>query len=329
MNTVNKFDVFFYEAFAEERALLQKYLPAHIKAGFAPETIQEAGHLKAPAPLISTRTQSDIPLKWSNTLKGILSRSTGYNHLLDYKEKTSFANPLGYLPLYCNRAVAEQAMLLWMMLLRKLPQQLKQFNTFSRDGLTGLECSGKTLLVVGVGNIGYQVVRIGRALEMNVFGVDIVKKFNDVSYIPIEDGLRQADIVVSAMNLTRKNPGYFHYELLKKAKPGVVFVNIARGRLSPMKDLYRLLKEGHLGGLALDVYENEGALAISFRNKNIPKGDPFFAMINEMHAMPNVIFTPHNSFNTQEAVNRKAKHSVQQVEQFLLKGTFLWNVPEE
>ena len=67
-----------------------------------------------------------------------------------------------------DRAVAEQAILLVMALLRKLPQQTQQFPRFHRDGLTGHECAGKKLLVVGVGNIGSEVVRIGQALGMAV-----------------------------------------------------------------------------------------------------------------------------------------------------------------
>ena len=329
MPTQQEFDVYFYEAFDEERRLLQQFLPDSIHAGFAPETIQEAGHDQPPAKIISLRTQSSIPENWSTNLQAILSRSTGYNHLLDYKEKTGFSGQLGYLPLYCNRAVAEQAMLLWMSLLRKLPKQIKQFNTFSRDGLTGMECSGKTLLVVGVGNIGYQVVRIGRGLDMNVFGVDIVQKYDDVHYVTIEEGLAKADIVVSAMNLTKRNKGYFHYDLLKKAKPGFIFINIARGELSPLNDLYRLLREDYLGGLALDVYENETKLAVGFRTGKADENDAFFQMIRSMQAMPNVIFTPHNAFNTAESVVRKARHSVDQLKQYFKTGQFLWNVPEE
>ncbi len=325
---MEKFDVFFYEAFAEERYLLEKLLPEGIKAGFAPETIQETGHSQPPAALISTRTQSQIPAAWKEQLAGILSRSTGYDHMIAYREENHFKGGVGYLPLYCNRAVAEQAMLLWMALLRKLPRQMKQFNTFSRDGLTGQECAGKTLLVVGVGNIGHEVVRIGKGLDMEVLGVDLVQKFDDVDYVKIEDGIQQAHIIVSAMNLTRKNRGYFHYNLLKKAPKGVILVNIARGELTPLKDLFQLLKEGHLGGLALDVYEQEKKLAVLLRGGQ-SDGDELLQMIRSMQAMPNVIFTPHNSFNSAEGVQRKAEHSVKQVVTFLREGRFLWEVPQE
>ena len=240
-STPDKLNVFFYEAFEEEAEALKHYLPNYIKAGFTWKTIQEHGDSEPSAPVISIRTQSVIPGSWAGKLSGILSRSTGYDHIKTYLHKCRANIPCGYLPLYCSRAVAEQAMLLWMSLLRKLPQQMKQFTNFYRDGLTGYECEHRTLLVVGVGNVGYEVVRIGEGLGMKVLGVDIVKKHPSVSYVSIEEGIVQADIIVCAMNLTPENSGYFNYNLLKKAKQGAIFINIARGELSPSAALLLLL----------------------------------------------------------------------------------------
>ena len=130
-------DVWFYEAFQEEADELRSLLPAGISAEYTPATIQETGHAAPPAKLISIRTQSQIPLQWAPQLDAILTRSTGYDHLRAYAAATGATLGLGYLPLYCHRAVAEQAVLLWMALLRRLPVQMKQFHTFHRDGITG------------------------------------------------------------------------------------------------------------------------------------------------------------------------------------------------
>ena len=305
-------DVYFYEAFEEEVAALRRYLPAGISAGFSDRTIQETGDWEPDAPLISIRTQSVVPPAWAVKLRGIVSRTTGYDHLVGQKI------PCGYLPHYCSRAVAEQAILLVMALLRKLPAQIAQFPKFHRDGLTGRECAGKRLLVVGVGNIGAEVVKIAQALGMEARGVDLVQRHDSVSYMSIDDGLAWADIIVCAMNLTEANTGYFRYETLKRAKPGVVFVNIARGEQSPTNDLARLLDEGHLAGLALDVYENESTLAVAIRS-----GKAAFQLAGH----PNVILTPHNAFNTSEAVDRKAAQTLQQIVHFQKHGSFLWVPP--
>jgi D-lactate dehydrogenase len=301
--------VYFYEAFAEEVVALKRYLPATVVAGFTWKTVQEAGEDSPPATLISIRTQSVIPAAWHTRLAGILSRTTGYDTV------GGLPVACGYLPLYCNRAVAEQAMLLWMALLRKLPAQMKQFSTFHRDGLTGRECAGKNLLVVGAGHIGSELVKIGRGLAMNVRRVDIIPERSDVD---IETGLPWADIVVCSMNLTAQNRGYFDYARLKQTKPGTLFINVARGEHVVTADLARLLDEGQLGGVALDVYEQESALGAALR-----AGQGSFPLAGRS----NVICTPHNSFNTAEAVERKSEQSACSVAAFLQTGQFPWPVP--
>ena len=214
-----------------------------------------------------------------------------------------------------------------MALLRNLQTQIDNFPRFNRDGLTGRECAHKTLLVVGVGNIGYEVVRIGRGLDMNVLGVDIVERHPSVVYVPINEGLPAADIIVCAMNLTADNPGYFSYRLLQKAKPGAVFINISRGELSPAGDLLRLLDENHLVGVGLDVFNHESELAGSLREGR-KSNDSEVVDLLQLGGRPNVILTPHNGFNTREAVARKARLSVEQAEHFLKHGEFLRPVPE-
>ena len=319
-------DLFFYEAFEEEAYKIKQHLPGNIQAGFTWKTIQEYGQEQPPADLISIRTQSQIPPQWANKLDGILSRSTGYDHLKKYESETGVSLPMGYLPLYCHRAVAEEAFLLMLALFRKLPRQIRNFETFHRDGITGMEVWGKKLLVVGVGNIGSQIVSIGHGMGMDVMPVDIDKKFPDLKYMEIEEGIRNADVIVCAMNLTDENEGYFHYDLLKKAPKGMVFINISRGELSVSEDLLKLLEEGHLGALGMDVYEEEKDLAVSLRSQ-APSNNPKVAALKKLQQKENVIFTPHNAFNTVEGVERKAEQSVQQAVQFLEKKTFIWSVP--
>ncbi|MFK7970554.1 MAG: NAD(P)-dependent oxidoreductase [Bacteroidia bacterium] len=319
-------DIFFYEAFEEEEEAIKHYLPDHIKAGFTWKTIQEYGSDTPPAPVISLRTQSVIPDEWASSLQAILSRSTGYDHLRAYRERVAPNLSLGYLPLYCHRAVAEQAMLLWMSLLRKLPQQLEHFTRFHRDGLTGRETAEKTLLVVGVGNIGYEVIRIGNGLDMKTLGVDLNHEKEDVNYVSLEDGLAQADICVCAMDLTHNNVGFFSYDVLKKAKPGMLFINISRGELSHSSVLIKLLEEGHLGGVGIDVYEQEKSLAGVLR-EGIPSDHPEVQATLAMSRHPKAICTPHNAFNSEEGVGRKSSQSVEQIEAFLKNGRFIWQAP--
>lgn len=319
-------DIFFFEAFEEEQAALKKYNANQFDAGYSWKTIQEYGAEKPPADIISVRTQSQIPHKWAGKLKAVLTRSTGFDHLTDYRRETGAADlKCGYLPLYCNRAVAEQALTMWMALLRKLPRQVNNFQSFKRDGITGGETSGRKLMVVGVGNIGSEIVKIGQGLGMNVFGVDPQEKFDFVNYVTYEEAAPQADIIAAAMDLNPGSAGYFSYEKLKQAKPGAIFINVARGELSPLDGLLRLLEENHLSALGMDVYENEKLIAPAMRGE-IPADTPQLKALKKLAELDNVIFTPHNAFNTAEAVERKSEQSIQQLKELKQNGSFIWNV---
>jgi D-lactate dehydrogenase len=314
-------DVFFYEAFKEEASSLQELLGNQLKYDLTKETIQDTGHIDPPARLISIRTQSIIPVEWENKLDGVLSRSTGYDHLKKYLETIKTRLPCGYLQEYSTRAVAEHAILLVLSLMRRLPQQLMHFRQFDRDGLTGSECVGKKLLIVGVGRIGFEIAAIGSALGMNIRGVDVIQRHKNVHYIEKEEGIAWADAVICAMNLTKENRGYFTYDFLKRARQGVLFVNIARGEHATLPDLLRLIKENHLGGLGLDVFEDEPDIAGALRSGNNNSSEKT-QIISSLLQIPNVILTPHNAFNTIEAVSRKSRFSVDEVFFFLKNKDF-------
>jgi D-lactate dehydrogenase len=318
-------DVFFYEAFEEEAVALKRYMPASVEAVYTGQTIQEIGHTSPPARIISVRTQTVLPPEWAESLDAILSRSTGYDHLLAYAAKVSRCPALGHLPLYCHRAVAEQAAMLWLALLRRLPVQLRQFQTFHRDTITGLECQGRTLVVVGVGNIGGEVCRVGQGLGMKVIGVDLAPRHKDIEHAPLEVALPQADIVVAAMDLNASNRGFFNRERLGLCKRGAIFVNIARGELSPSTALLAALDSGILSAVGLDVYDHEAELADYLRGGRHSDDAEVKATL-ELAKRDNVLCTPHNAFNTVESVERKSEQSVQQVLAFLKQREFLWPV---
>lgn len=316
-------DVVFYEVFKEEEAALKKFLPKKITARFIPKTIQSSGTESLSATLISVRTQSRIPPEWTGKLSGILTRSTGYDHLMKYPKQIR----CGYLGDYCARAVAEQAVLMSAALLRKLKKQITNFDKFNRDDITGRECKGSRLLVVGVGNIGSEVVDVAQGLRMEVKGVDIKRRRRNLHYVSLAEGMAWADVVVCALPLTEKTRGMLNYSIFKKARPGLIFVNISRAEVSPLKDLARLLKEGVLGGIGLDVFEEEPELAQCLA-QNKKSSSPAVKTVLFLKDTEKVIFTPHNAFNTEESVERKARLSAESVLVFLAKQKFPFPVPQ-
>jgi len=315
-------DVFFFEAFDEERDAIERAMPSSFTARFDPRTIQACCLGRPPARIVSIRTQSVIPGSWLAGVDAIVSRTTGHDHVRHLLDQRSPA--VACLPEYCTRAVAEQAAMLWMALLRRLPRQQGQWTTFDRDGLTGRECEGRALVVVGVGRIGYQIARIGRGLGMRVIGVDTVRRHADVDYLPWDQAAPHAGVVAASMDLNDGNRGYFNRARLSLLPADAIFVNVARGELVATADLLALLDESRLGGIALDVFEDEPILADALRG--LAAMGPLAESLRRISSDPRVILTPHNAFNTREAVERKARFTVEQIHSFLRDGAFRWPI---
>jgi len=123
-----------------------------------------------------------------------------------------------------------------------------------------------------------------------------------------------------------RHQGMLNYDLFKKGDPGSIFINVARAEISPIEDLKRLLDERILGGLGMDVYPDEGELAACLRAE-IPVTTPTGKIVLELAKRNEVIFTPHNAFNTAEALAKKAQFSVSSITSYLNNGTFTHSVP--
>lgn len=311
--------VIFYEVFDEERVALEAVLSSEVAAVFIKDTIQEAGYTELPASIISIRTQSIIPNEWAEKVTGILTRSAGIEHVIAYLKRNNISIACGYLPSYCAYAVAEQAIIVVMALWRKLPLQIKNMEMFDRDGLTGRESREKNLLIIGVGKIGKECIKIGQALGMNVKGVDIDPREEDVEYVGFNEGIKWADAIVSAVPLTKKTQGMFDCSVFQLAKKECIFVNVSRGEVSPLAEIKRALECGALAGAGIDVYDNEASFAAGLRADSEGKESISLKQLKKY----NVILTPHNAFNTHEAVERKAKQSADSIKYFLKTGRFI------
>ncbi len=307
--------VWFYETFAEEEAALRALLPPSTSAGFSRHTIQETDHDAPPAPLLSIRTQSVVPAAWFPAIEAIVSRSAGADHLHALRAR-GFSGALGCLDDYCARAVAEHALLLALALLRRLPRQCRQLRRFDREGLTGSELAGRRVAVVGVGRIGGTIVQLFTAVGADVVGVDPVERY-PLRYLPPDRALPWLEVLILAMDLNPSSDGWLHADRLDALSPGTLLINVARGELTPHTTLLRGLRSGRLAGVALDVFEAEPALAADLRAGRPP--DPVTRALLEH---PAVIATPHNAFNTAEALHRKAAQTIAQVQSWLVHHRF-------
>ena len=188
-------------------------------------------------------------------------------------------------------AVSELVMGLMLSLARSIPFadiETKK-GKWVKSELTGAELRGKYLGIIGVGNIGRNIGRIGRALRMNLIGYDIVpvnKDFiREVGLIVADFNtlLESADFVTCHVPLTAETKKMFNIDKFSKMKHTAFLINTSRGEIIDESALYDALKNGRIAGAALDVFETE---------------PPTNKMLLQL---PNVICTPHIGAQTKEA----------------------------
>jgi phosphoglycerate dehydrogenase-like enzyme len=195
------------------------------------------------------------------------------------------------------RAVAEGALTLALALLKRLPElgaAVAARDWEARDRLAIRDADGTTLGIVGFGRIGRELAELGRALGMHVIAHDPLV---DDATTPLDALFENADVVSLHAPLTPETRGLVGQQLLGRAKPGLVLVNTARGGLvSSLDDLLASLESGRLGGVGLDVFEEEPP-------------DP----AHPLFAHPRVLATPHalgQTVGAREAVFRAMAEGV-------------------
>lgn len=184
-----------------------------------------------------------------------------------------------HTPSISSRSAAELALGLVIATARRLEEARNQLaaSQWNRAELLGMELSGRTLGIVGMGNLGRTLAGYARALNMRVLGTDTQPRManaDDEHQFQIVDAQQlrqQADIIVACCSNTPENAGMFDRDWFATMQPGSLFVNIAGGALADEDALLGSLNQGHLGGAALDVYASEpiGADHALFRHPRV------------------------------------------------------------
>lgn len=241
-------------------------------------------------------------------------RCSGYNNV-DFQRAYGKIHVLR-VPAYSPYAVAEYAMALLLTLNRKVHRayiRTKEHN-FSIDGLTGFDLKGKTVGVVGTGKIGQIFIRICQGFGMRVLAYDPYPiKDADFTYTDLDSLCREADILSLHCPLTRETHHIIDKSALQKMKQGAVIINTSRGALVDSEALLESIKERHIGGAALDVYEEETDLFFEDFSNSVILDDVLARLIS----MPNVIVTSHQAFLTQEALENIARTTLTNLRAFL------------
>ena len=259
-------------------------------------------------------------------LKMIATRSTGMDHIdkkICEKRKIKIVN----VPVYGSNTVAEYAFALLLATAKKIvvAHQSVEEGEFNPEGLTGVDLCGKTLGVIGVGKIGQNVAKIARGFEMKVLGVDAyrdpkMEKKSGFKYVDLETCLKQSDFVTLHVPAIPETFHMINKKNIKLMKPGSFLINTARGAVVETEAIVWALNNKILAGAGLDVTEEEmlvDSMSVVMSNKMTKDGLQDIISFHMLRDRDDVVFTPHNAFNTQEAIERIVKTTIENINEFV------------
>jgi D-lactate dehydrogenase len=241
-------------------------------------------------------------------IKYITLRSVGHDNV-NIKSALRLSFKVANVPSYSPFAIAEHAVCLLQALNRKVVlsnQRVKQFN-FDLNNLIGFDLNGKTIGIIGTGTIGAVMARIMHGFGCTIIAYDIVENKElieqyKVQYLSLQDLCKKSDIISLHVPLNGITHHLIDKKLIEQMKPGVTIINTARGAVLNTKDIVDGLRNKIIGGLAIDVYENEKGLFFKDHSTEMPKDE----LLIQLNAMPNVLITVHHAFLTEEALTQIA-----------------------
>ncbi len=323
-------NIVFFESEAWERPLLKKAFPKHkLKFVSSPLTARNAAKYKK-ADIISVFIYSRATkeaLDLLPNLKMIATRSTGFDHI-DKAECKKRGIVVSTVPFYGENTVAEHTFALILSLSRKVVDSVNatRQGDFDAEGYTGFDLKGKTLGVVGTGHIGQHVIRMAKGFEMNVIAFDVYKDMKAAkklgfTYATLPTVFKKSDIISLHAPHNDKTHHLINRKNFKTIKKGALIINTARGGLIETEALYRGIKSGHLGGAGLDVLEEEGLIKEEKQLLSKLHDSQILTLLQDHWLMDqeNVIVTPHNAFNSVEALQRILDTTIDNMSAFLKK----------
>ncbi|MDD5749889.1 MAG: hydroxyacid dehydrogenase [Patescibacteria group bacterium] len=329
----------FFEAEPWEEEHLKKGLK-DFQLYFFPELIdkkffKELKEIDILCPFIYSKINKEVIGALPN-LKMIATRSTGFDHI-DLKAAKAKKIKVANVPVYGANTVAEHTFALILSLSRKIHQSYERTarGNFSLEGLRGFDIKGKTIGVIGSGNIGQNVIKIAKGFGMNVLVFDAFKnqalaKRLGFKYVSLDYLLRHSDIISLHAPYNKKTHHLINRQNIKIVKKGVLIINTARGGLIDTTALIDGLRSEKVAGIGLDVLEEEKyilkeeaeLLSPHFKGKSEHNITQYLKTIVEGHMLlvsDKVIVTPHNAFNSQEALERILDTTIENIKSFCSK----------
>ncbi|RME31225.1 hydroxyacid dehydrogenase [Candidatus Woesearchaeota archaeon] len=254
-------------------------------------------------------------------LKLIVTRSTGYDHI-DLAACRERGITVCNVPSYGENTVAEHTFALILNLSRNVHKSYLRTiqNDFRIDDLRGFDLKGKTLGVIGAGHIGLHVIKIAKGFGMHVLAFDpkpqpFIADILHYRYASLDEIYTQSDIITLHVPLNEHTRHLINAEAIAKMN-GVIIINTSRGEVIDTDALYEGLKSGRIKGAGLDVIEQERLITEEHQLLAVSPNKQDWKTLyenQEILKMPNVVFTPHNAFNSQEALERILETTVENI----------------
>lgn len=305
----------FFEVTDIEKMEFDKVFSRHNKAKFFEESIQnvdvkEFQDSDVICVFVHSKVSKDI-IDMCPNLKMIATRSTGTDHI-DIMHANEKSVRVMNVPLYGENTVAEHTFALILALSRKINESYVKTmsGSFSTNGLMGFDLRGKTIGIIGGGRIGLHVARMARSFGMHVRVYDIkqddfLAEIINFKYVSLNELLEISDIVSLHVPSNKHTHHMINKDTLTRMKHGSILINTARGDLVNTKDLIKALEDRKIYGAGLDVLEGENLLIEeNMFNSPIEEATRVIENNKKLTELPNVVITPHNAFNSIEAVQR-------------------------
>lgn len=251
----------------------------------------------------------------------IALRSAGFNNV-DLEAALELGLTVARVPAYSPHAIAEHTIALILTLNRKIHRAYNRVRegNFTLDGLLGFDLNGKTAGIVGAGQIGAIVARILNGFGCTVLAYDPhpnpALKALGAHYVTIDQLFAASDIVSLHCPLTPETHHLVDAARIRRMKRGMMLINTSRGAVVDTRAVIRGLKEGHIGSLGLDVYEEEADLFFEDLSHRFIDDDVFARLLT----FPNVLITGHQAFFTTEALRNIAETTIANISAFASTG---------
>ncbi len=282
------------------------------------QTASLAGGADAVCAFVNDRINATIIKQLTEAGVGVLAlRCAGFNNV-DLAAAKEFELKVVRVPAYSPNAVAEHALAMIMTLNRKTHKAYNRIReqNFSLNGLLGFDLYGKTVGVIGTGNIGMVFCRIMLGFGCKVAAFDIHENMEltkqGVQYLPLEDLFAQSNIISLHCPLNDHTRYIINKDSIESMQNNVMLINTSRGGLIDTKAVVKGLKSGKIGSLGIDVYEQEENLFFRDLSETIIEDD----VISRLSSFPNVLITAHQGFFTREALDEIAETTLSNLKAF-------------